>query len=69
VARRNIATRDAEKAYVITGLGFCRPSGRVSFGDALIWAAARTDAPSGGRTRVHSFDERFPPQDIDHRIP
>ena len=34
----------------------CRPSGRVSFADALVWAAARSQTDAS----VYSLDERFP---------
>jgi predicted nucleic acid-binding protein len=62
--RDNILTADAEKVHVVTGLGFCRGSRRVSCGDALIWASARSrilPPPAG----VYSFDRRFPREGID----
>jgi predicted nucleic-acid-binding protein len=42
---------------VLDGLEQCRPSGRVSVPDALIWAAAVAAGPA---TIVYSFDRRFP---------
>jgi predicted nucleic acid-binding protein len=38
----------------------CRPSRRVSFGDALIWAAAL----ASGVKRVYTLDARFPEEEI-----
>jgi len=56
VQRRNIVTLPAEKEYVVLALLMCRTSGRVSFGDALIWAAARSQRVS----LIYTFDDRFP---------
>ena len=41
----------------------CRPSGRVSFADALIWAAAHM---TPGKV-VYSLDERFPADGVEVR--
>ena len=60
VRKDNIETYGMDKGLVLQGLLMCRPSGRVSFGDALIWAEARS---SGGYT-VYSFDQRFPASGI-----
>lgn len=60
IQRRNIRVHATEKRYVLQALEFCRPSGRVSFADALLWAAART----AGATVIYSFDERFPSDGI-----
>lgn len=54
--RSNITPFGLNKALVIQGLIRCRPSGRVSIPDAMIWAAARS---STVRT-VYTFDRRFP---------
>lgn len=54
--RRNLAAFRLDKGAVIQGLLLCRPSNRVSFADAMVWAAAR----SAGAEAVYSFDERFP---------
>ena len=56
VRKENISLTGLTKDLAIQGLLMCRPSGRVSFADALIWAAAR----SGGSDVVYSFDSRFP---------
>jgi predicted nucleic acid-binding protein len=58
--RRNIRVLDAGQEYVLLGLLMCRASGRVSFGDAMVWAAAR----SRGVPVVYTFDERFPSEGI-----
>jgi predicted nucleic-acid-binding protein len=63
VSRRNIAVLGLEKDLVLQALLLCRPSGRVSFGDALVWAAARSSRIEA----VFSFDERFPGDSIEVR--
>ncbi len=63
--RSNIVFHSLDKATVIAALLLCRPSGRVSLGDALIWAAARSFVPSA----VYSFDRRFPRDGIEVRQP
>ena len=54
--RENVSPLGLDKGIVLQGLLLCRPSGRVSFADAMVWAAAR----SSGTQLVYSFDERFP---------
>lgn len=44
-------------------LALCRPSRRVSFADALIWAAARATP-----AEVHTFDRRFPSAGIERHL-
>ena len=56
VQRANISIYAMDKNFVLEGLRMCRPSGRVSIADAMIWAAARTD----GASAIYTFDERFP---------
>ncbi len=63
VQKRNLATVALDKGAVIQALLLCRPSGRVSFADAMVWAAAR----STGAEAVFSFDERFPEHGIEVR--
>jgi predicted nucleic acid-binding protein len=58
--RDNIDTFCVEKSLVIEGLLMCRPSGRVSIPDALIWAAARSSD-----TPVYTLDRRFPTTGIE----
>ncbi len=60
VRKENIETYALDKSYVLQGLFMCRPSGRVSFADALIWAEAR----SGTGDFIYSFDQRFPSDGI-----
>lgn len=54
--RENIDTLDVDREHVVAGLQMCRGSARVSFGDALIWAAARSRPSSP----LVTFDRRFP---------
>jgi predicted nucleic-acid-binding protein len=63
--RENIVVHGLDKTLVISALLLCRPSGRVSFGDALIWAAARSTAPA----TVYTFDRQFPSDGIEVRQP
>jgi predicted nucleic-acid-binding protein len=65
VQRSNIAMLGLDKATVLDALLLCRPSGRVSFADAMIWAAAR----STGSALVYSFDARFPTTGIQVQEP
>ena len=65
IQRRNIHTHRMDKDHVIRALLLCRPSGRVSIVDALIWAAAR----SSGDSIVYTFDRRFPSEGIELREP
>lgn len=59
----NIAVLGYEKQLVTHAMLLCRPSGRVSFGDALIWAAAR----SNGIDIVYTLDNKFPRDGIQVR--
>ena len=61
--KRNIDVYGLEKGTVMQALLMCRPSGRVSVADALIWAAAR----SSGQNVVYSFDQPFPSDGIEVR--
>ena len=45
-----------DKGLALQAMLLCKPSGRVSFADAMVWAAAR----SSGSKVVYSLDERFP---------
>ncbi len=57
--RDNVGTLHLPKELAVGALAQCRPSGRVSIPDALIWAAARSeDIP------VYTFDRRFPTDGI-----
>jgi predicted nucleic acid-binding protein len=61
--KENIGTWEMDKGEAVQGLLLCRPSGRVSFADAMVWAAAR----SAGAPLVYSFDERFPSDGVEVR--
>ncbi|GAB4274970.1 MAG: hypothetical protein Kow0092_30460 [Deferrisomatales bacterium] len=56
VQKENLHPLGLDKAAVLEGLLLCRPSRRVSFADALVWAHAR----SSGAPRMYTFDRRFP---------
>lgn len=57
--RDNVGTLSIPKELVLGALAKCRPSGRVSIPDALIWASARAEG-----TPVYTFDRRFPAEGI-----
>ncbi|MBI2941736.1 MAG: PIN domain-containing protein [Chloroflexi bacterium] len=63
IQKENITVSGLDKATVIQALLLCRPSGRVSFADALVWSAAR----SAGVRTIYSFDERFPSDEVEVR--
>ena len=63
VQKQNILIHGMDKGLAIEALRLCRPSGRVSFADALLWAAARSAPPH----RVYTLDERFPTAAIETR--
>ena len=52
----NLVILDLPKELAIQALLLCRPSARVSFGDAFIWAQAIAHSVE----RVFTFDARFP---------
>jgi predicted nucleic acid-binding protein len=59
VQKKNIEIYQLQKDKVIRALLFCRPSNRVSFADALVWAAALQED-----SVVYTFDERFPSEGL-----
>lgn len=63
VQRENILVYAIDKDLALQGLRMCRPSGRVSVSDAMIWAAART----AGASAIYTFDERFPCDSVELR--
>ena len=63
VQQDNIAVAGLDKGYVMVGLHRCRPSGRISIPDALVWATAR----SAGVRTIYSFDARFLSEGVDVR--
>ena len=60
IRRPNIRLHGLDLPLTIQALAYCRPSARVSFADALLWAAART----AGVGVVYTFDDRFPADDL-----
>ena len=60
LSKANIDTFRLDKDRVLEALLLCRPSGGVSFADALVWAAARSEANAA----VYSLDGRFPEDGI-----
>lgn len=67
VQKRNIAVYGLDKDAVVRALLYCRGSGRVSFADAMVWAAARSAGVSKGPITVYTFDQRFPSEGLDLR--
>ena len=65
IQKENISLFSLDKSLALQALLLCRPSGRVSFADALVWAAAHS---SGART-VYTLDDRFPKDGLDVRKP
>jgi predicted nucleic acid-binding protein len=63
--RENLAAHEVETDLAIHALRLCRPSGRVNFGDAMLWAVARAAGPA----RVWTFDRTFPSDGIEVRTP
>lgn len=61
--KENVGTFALDKGTVLQALLLCKPSGRVSFADAMVWAAARSSAS----TVVYSLDERFPRDGVEVR--
>ncbi len=58
--KANLDTYRLDKHLVLRALLLCRPSSRVSLADALVSAAARSQAG----TAVYSLDQRFPNESI-----
>ena len=58
--KKNISPFALKKSLVLQALLLCRPSRRVSFADAMIWATAR----SAGSKIIYSLDDRFPSDGI-----
>ncbi len=63
--KSNINTVGIDKGTALVALLMCRPSGRISFADAMTWALVRS--LDGGT--VYSFDQRFPSEQINVRVP
>ena len=63
IQKQNISPFALEKDNLLQALLLCRSSGRVSFADALVWAAARSTETQV----VYSLDERFPRHGVEVR--
>ena len=63
IQRDNVSVYAMDDDLALQGLTMCRPSGRVSISDAMIWAAAR----SNGARAIYTFDQRFPSEDLEIR--
>ena len=63
IQKQNIRPFALEKDSLLQALLLCRSSGRVSFADALVWAAARSTETQV----VYSLDERFPRYGVEVR--
>ena len=61
--KHNVSPFGLDKGILLQALLLCRPSGRVSFADAMVWAAAR----SASSNVVYSLDERFPGDGVEVR--
>src|SRR5262245_18180071 len=55
IQKQNIVVHGLDKGAAIEAMLLCRPSGRVSFADALLWSVAR----SSGHSRIYTFDDHF----------
>lgn len=58
--KRNVQVLGIDKAVAAAALLMCRPSGRVSYADALINA----DARANGVWTLYTFDEQFPEEGL-----
>lgn len=58
--KENISAFGVDKGVALQALLMCRPSGRVSFADALLWAVAQTT----DEKTVYTLDGRFPSDGI-----
>ena len=63
IRKDNISVLGIDEGTAVQALLMCRPSGRVSIADAMIWASAR----SGGIKTIYSFDQRFPDDGVQVR--
>lgn len=64
VSKENVVLHGLDKGVAVQALLMCRPSKRVSFADALLWAAAVSRKEPAC---VYSFDKRFPNVGLERR--
>lgn len=60
IQRENIIVDGMDKSLAFEALLLCRPSNRISFADAFIWAAAKRRKEAS----IYAFDKRFPKEGI-----
>jgi predicted nucleic acid-binding protein len=65
--KENLVVHSLEKELTLRALLLCRDSARVSFADAMVWAAARSMSPPGAPATVYTFDRRFPAEGVELR--
>jgi predicted nucleic acid-binding protein len=63
IRKSNLDILAIDKPLAIQALMLCRPSGRVSFVDALTWAHARSERIGV----IYTFDKEFPAEGIELR--
>jgi predicted nucleic acid-binding protein len=61
VRKASVRPYGINKPILLEALLMCRPSGRVSFPDAILWAVARSSEVSV----VYTFDQKFPTTNLD----
>jgi predicted nucleic-acid-binding protein len=64
VQKSNIQPFALDKDLLLQTLLLCRPSGRASFADALVWAAAQSTEAKV----VYSLGDRFPRHGVEVRM-
>lgn len=63
IRKENISVLGIYESIAVQALLMCRPSGRVSIADAMIWASARSNKIE----TIYSFDQRFPNDGVEVR--
>ncbi len=64
IRRDNVEVVGLAEDVAVEALLLCRPSGRVSVADAMIWAIARS---SNATRTIFTFDRRFPSEGVELR--
>ena len=64
LGKSNLSVPEMPKTLAIQALSLCLGSGRVSFADALLWAAARASREAV----IFTFDRRFPSSGVDVKV-
>jgi predicted nucleic acid-binding protein len=63
INKRNVSILELNRRTAVRALRYCQPSNRVSFADALTWAAAR----ESGIGVIVTYDRRFPSEGVELR--